>query len=46
LSANYDVSRDGEEFIMLRPEGGESRQEIVVVLNWFEEIERLVPIEN
>ena len=46
LSANYDVSADGEEFIMLRPEGGTLRQEIVIVLNWFDELERLVPTDH
>ena len=27
-------------------EGLTSRQQIVVVLNWFEELERLVPVEK
>jgi len=40
----YDVSRDGQRFLMVE----ESRQEqpptqINVVLNWFEELKRLAP---
>ena len=31
---------------MLRPEGGSLRQEIVIVLNWFNELKRLVPKDN
>ena len=40
---NYDISPDGERFLML--ESGEQTQydTIHVVLNWFEELERLVP---
>jgi Tol biopolymer transport system component len=42
--AAYDVSQDGQRFLMVE----ESQQEqpptqINVVLNWFEELERLVP---
>ncbi len=43
--ANYDVSRDGQRFLMLKP--SESAQaaptQINVVLNWFEELKRRVP---
>ena len=40
---NYDISPDGERFLVL--ERGEQTQydTIHVVLNWFEELERLVP---
>ena len=40
---NYDISPDGERFLVL--ESGEQTQydTIHVVLNWFEELERLVP---
>ncbi len=39
----YDVSPDGQRFLMVRtPPESEPRQ-INVVLNWFEELKRLVP---
>ena len=42
---SYDVFPDGEHFLMLQPTGGWSvaPTEAVVVLNWFEELTRLVP---
>ncbi len=43
--ANYDVSSDGQRFVMVQ--AGQEQQEPVtqinVVLNWFEELKRLVP---
>ena len=43
FGSNYDVTPDGERFLMLRrPPGTEPRQ-VVVVTNWFDELERLVP---
>jgi serine/threonine-protein kinase len=44
---SYDATPDGQRFVMLKENGlsGETRQEIVVVLNWFEELKRLVPTE-
>ena len=42
----YDVSPDGEGFLMIReagPTGQTSPTQIHVVLNWFEELERRVP---
>jgi len=42
-SRNYDISPDGERFLMVQGEGESRSQEIVVVLNWFRELERLVP---
>jgi eukaryotic-like serine/threonine-protein kinase len=43
--ANYDVSTDGERFLMLKPsESPEAAPtQINVVLNWFEELKRRVP---
>ncbi|UCC84254.1 MAG: PD40 domain-containing protein [Gemmatimonadota bacterium] len=35
---NYDVHPDGERFVMIRQENGD----LVVVLNWFEELERIL----
>jgi serine/threonine-protein kinase len=39
----YDISPDGQRFLMIKEEG-EAR--IHVVLNWFEELKRLVPTDN
>ena len=43
---SYDVFPDGDHFVMLQSvEGDEkgSTQEVVLVTNWFQELERLVP---
>jgi len=39
--ANYDVSPDGQQFLMVKDETGSGR--LNVVLNWTEELKRLVP---
>ena len=39
----YGTSPNGQQFLMLKPAGGEKGQ-INVVLNWFEELKRLVPV--
>jgi len=42
--ANYDVSPDGQRFVIVRDvEGDPGPSRLIVVLNWFEELERLVP---
>ena len=41
--ANYDVTANGQRFVMIRGEEGQGQ--INVVLNWFEELKRLVPTE-
>ena len=43
--ANYDVSPDGQRFLMLKASetGGAAPTQINVVLNWFEELKRKVP---
>jgi serine/threonine-protein kinase len=38
----YDVAPDGQRFLMMKPEEG-SPQRINIVLNWAQELERLVP---
>ncbi len=40
----YDVGSDGR-FLMIKPVAGEESgaTELIVVLNWFKELERLVP---
>ncbi len=40
---NYDVSPDGKRFVMIRPDEESTSTQIHVVLNWFEELKRLVP---
>ena len=39
--ANYDVTRDGQHFIMVKDEAGGGR--LNVILNWFTELNRLAP---
>jgi len=41
-TSNYDISPDGQRFLMIKEEEGQQDQ-INVVLNWFEELKRLVP---
>ena len=45
---DYDVSADGESFLVLKPAASESGlegTELVLVQNWFQELERLVPTD-
>ena len=42
-STNYDVSPDGQRFLMLKPTEQAAPTQINVVLNWFEELKRKVP---
>ncbi len=43
-NANYDVSPDGQRFLMLKPGGqDQAATQINVVLNWFEELKQKVP---
>ena len=45
LSARtYDLSLDGRRFLMLKRAGSGTTGSLVVVLNWFEELKRLVPV--
>ena len=39
--ANYDVTRDGQRFIMVKDESTAAR--LNVVLNWFTDLNRSVP---
>ncbi len=46
---HYDIHPDGQRFLMIEePDPGESPQQIniKIVLNWFEELKRLVPTER
>jgi Tol biopolymer transport system component len=40
---NYDISPDGQRFLMIQREQDLVPTELIVVLNWFEELKRLVP---
>jgi hypothetical protein len=42
---NYDVSPDGQRFLMLKPseQAQAAPTQINVVLNWFEELKQRVP---
>ncbi len=40
---SYDVTPDGQRFVMLQDVGVPAFTQINVVLNWFEELKRLVP---
>ena len=42
FDTQYDVAPDGR-FVLMKPVGRPPRDEIVIVLNWFEELKRLVP---
>ena len=42
--ANFDVTPDGRRFVMMQ-EDPEMRAQFNVVLNWFDELKRLVPVE-
>ncbi len=42
--ANYDVTPDGQRFVMVQARGQqEEATQINVVLNWFEELKQRVP---
>jgi len=47
-SPNYDVSPDGQRFLMLKPSQQEAPAptQINVVLNWFEELKRRAPADK
>ena len=41
---DYDITPDGERFVVIEREDSEiGAERILVTLNWFEELERLVP---
>ena len=44
-NANYDVSLDGERFLMVTGASAGAISELTVVQHWFEELKRLVPID-
>ena len=42
-AATYDVSADGQRFVMIKEEQTSSATQINIVLNWFEELKQKVP---
>jgi hypothetical protein len=43
MSAAYDVSPDGQRFLMLK-QGEQVPGQVTVVQNWFQELKRPVPV--
>ena len=44
---NFDISTDGSCFALIQPgESDAAPQDLNLTLNWFEELKRLVPIEQ
>jgi len=41
----YDVSPDGQRFLMIREVEATEPARIVIVQNWFDELERLAPVK-
>ena len=39
---DFDIAPNGQDFVMIR-ESQQEAPDIVIVLNWFEELKRLVP---
>jgi hypothetical protein len=42
-SRTFDISRDGQRFLMIKENVAVTPRELVVVQNWTEELKRLVP---
>jgi hypothetical protein len=40
----YDVTPDGQRFLMIREAPTEQATQINVVVNWFEELKRRIPV--
>lgn len=40
---HYDISPDGKRFLLLKESDEQNPPQVIVVLNWFEELKRLVP---
>jgi serine/threonine protein kinase len=45
VSSDYDVTPDGRRFLMLKPAIAET-SELHVILNWFDDLRRRVPLEG
>lgn len=44
--AAFDIAPDGESFVVIGPEQSPSGDKILIVLDWFAELQRLVPTER
>ena len=45
MPLNYDIAPDGRSFAMIRRSNADSIR-VVVVFNWFEELKRLLPVDQ
>jgi hypothetical protein len=45
FAAGYDVSPDGQRFLLARGRSKPGGGEVNVILNWFEELKRSVPLK-
>ena len=46
FASSYDISPNGQRFLMIKREQNLVPTELIVILNWFEELKRLVPTDN
>ena len=46
MNRNYDVSPDGSSFLILTEGQDAPESRLNVILNWFEELEQLVPTND
>jgi hypothetical protein len=46
ISSNFDIMPDGEQFVMIRPAERSTSQQLNIVLNWYQELKRLVSAGN
>ena len=47
VSSDYDVAPDGRRFLMLKPAATNADTgELHVILNWFDDLRRRVPLER
>jgi len=46
IGRKYDVSPDGERFLVIKNGPSREQEAFILVQNWFEELERLVPTER
>ena len=44
VRTNYDVTTDGQRFVMIQASEQQEVSQINVVLNWFEELKQQVPL--
>ena len=46
-ATNYDVTSDGQRFVMVRPAADPARSllQLNVVVNWYEELKRMAPLK-